>query len=146
MPRSIICPFCQEIIEDATALDAGHLACPACAEVIAPAQVELQTPELVAAARSAREKQGRMSKPRATTSDMQQAQAVMDVVGGVNLRWKDNVIQAIAIFIFVLIGAGVGPLFTNDIPSGVLVGAFAGLVLGLFLSGFVLMVYRMFRH
>jgi hypothetical protein len=145
MPRAIVCPFCQEYIEDASGLDAGRLACPACAEEITLAQVAQQTPEHIASARAAREQRGPIPKSPAA-ANLQQAQAVMDVVGGVNLRWKDNVIQGIAIFVSMLIGAGVGPLFIDEVPLGVIVGAFAGLVAGLFLSGFVLMVFRMFRH
>jgi hypothetical protein len=70
---------------------------------------------------------------------------VAETVGGVPaLRWKDNLIQAAAILASVVIGALVGFLVTFDGFFAV-VGAFAGLVGGLLLSGTVLMVVGWFR-
>jgi uncharacterized membrane protein YeaQ/YmgE (transglycosylase-associated protein family) len=146
MPRSILCPFCDEFIEDAAGFGTGRVTCPACAEVISLAQVEQQTPEWVAARRLELEKQGRVQRPRPATGQPTGAAFVTDVVLGPNLRWKDNVFQAVAIFVSLLIGASIGPLVADEVAPGVLVGAFIGLVVGLFGSGIALMIYRMFRH
>jgi hypothetical protein len=72
-------------------------------------------------------------------------QLAADTVGGVpSLRWHDNVIQAIAILASVIVGALVGFLVTFN-PMFALVGAFAGLVGGVLVSGTVLMVFGWFR-
>jgi len=72
----------------------------------------------------------------------------MDLVAGPNLRVKDNVFQAIAIFVHVLLGAVIGTFVgvAENHVVGLFMGAFAGLVIGLFVSGIALMFYRMFRH
>lgn len=79
--------------------------------------------------------------------------AVSDLVGGVNVRKKDNYFQAKFIGISVLLGAaiGVGVSFlpgTRDMPwiGGLIIGSFAGLVIGFFASGIFLMIYRGVRH
>jgi hypothetical protein len=65
---------------------------------------------------------------------------VADTVGGVpSLRWKDNVIQGVAILATVMVGTLAGFLVTFDL-IGAGIGAFAGLVGGLLVSGVVLMV------
>ncbi len=74
------------------------------------------------------------------------ARVVMDVLAGPNLRWKDNLIQGVAILVSTIIGAVVGAALVDERLGGLLVRAFAGLVIGLFVSGIILMVYRMFRH
>ena len=77
-------------------------------------------------------------------------QTVMDVVTGVNLRWKDNLIQGITIaaatLIGIPIGAAVAKSMRADVIGGLFMGGFGGLLIGLFGSGLVLMIYRMFRH
>lgn len=77
---------------------------------------------------------------------------VSDVVVGVNIRRKDNLFQAWFILVTAIIGAIIGGVvagvYGRDVPwwVGSLAGAFAGLVVGLFLSGIVLMIYRGARH
>ncbi len=75
---------------------------------------------------------------------------VADTVTGLNVRKSDNKFQAIFILVSVLVlaalGAGVAALVGEPWLAGAMTGAFAGLVLGLFASGFVLMVYRTIRH
>jgi uncharacterized membrane protein required for colicin V production len=72
-------------------------------------------------------------------------QFAADTIGGVpSLRWKDNLIQAIAILASVIVGALIGFLVTfNGLFA--LVGAFAGLVGGLLVSGIVLMILGWIR-
>ena len=71
---------------------------------------------------------------------------ISDTVTGANVRLKDNVIQAIAILVFILLGAGIGALVVEERVLGALVGAFAGLVVGFFASGIFLMIYRFVAH
>ena len=71
---------------------------------------------------------------------------VTDVVLGPNVRLRDNVIQAAILFVALLFGAAVGALLIEDRLAGCLVGAFAGLVAGLLISGIFLMIYRAIRH
>ena len=72
---------------------------------------------------------------------------ISDTVAGANVRLKDNVIQAIAILVFILLGAGIGALVVEERIAGALVGAIAGLVVvGFFASGIFLMIYRFVAH
>jgi len=56
----------------------------------------------------------------------------------------DNLAQAVAIAVSVVLGALAGLLLASGDMAGLLVGAFAGLVFGLLLSGLALMVYHLF--
>jgi hypothetical protein len=69
---------------------------------------------------------------------------VSDTVTGPNLRLKDNVIQAIAIFVCLVLGALIGGLIANG--EGAVVGGFIGLLVGLLGSGIFLMIYRAVMH
>lgn len=70
---------------------------------------------------------------------------IADKVGLVpNLRKKDNLYQAICVMAFLVIGLTVG-WFWAGWPTGVLLGALAGLVLGALLSGLVIMVLGLLR-
>ncbi len=76
---------------------------------------------------------------------------VSDTVVGINYRGKDNWFQAMFILVAVLIGAGIGAavaLMYDTLPwyGGAGIGAFGGLVVGFFLSGIILMIYRGVRH
>lgn len=78
---------------------------------------------------------------------------VSDIVVGVNVRGSDNKFQAIFIAVSVLLCAGIGAARVRfqgswQLPwyGGALIGALAGLVIGLFASGIFLMVYRTVRH
>ena len=70
---------------------------------------------------------------------------VADRIGGVpNIRKKDNLYQAAAVGVFVIIGLIVG-WFVGGWPEGVLLGALGGLIAGTLLSGLVLMVLGLRR-
>jgi len=78
---------------------------------------------------------------------------VTDTVTGVNVRWSDNRLQAIFVFISVILLSFVGAVcaIVNaqwNLPwyGGALIGSFAGLVIGIFASGIFLMIYRAARH
>ena len=68
-----------------------------------------------------------------------------DKVGGVpNLRKKDNLYQAAAIGVFLVVGLVVGGLFGDGL-QGVLLGGLAGLIGGTLISGAVLTVIGLCR-
>jgi len=71
---------------------------------------------------------------------------ISDTVLGVNVRASDNVFQAIAIFVCLVLGAGIGAAAFQDRIPAALAGGFIGLVVGLFGSGIWLMCYRAMRH
>ncbi len=78
---------------------------------------------------------------------------VSDTVVGVNMRKSDNVFQAKFIGITVLLLAAIGGVSAALNPGwnlpwfgGALIGAFAGLIIGLFASGIFLMIYRAVKH
>jgi hypothetical protein len=73
-------------------------------------------------------------------------QKVFDTLTGPNLRLRDNLIQLAAIVVGTGIGAGAGAIIAktsgNELPVGLILGGFAGLLLSLFLSGFVIGLVR----
>jgi hypothetical protein len=70
---------------------------------------------------------------------------IADKVGLVpNVRKKDNLYQAVCVLAFLLIGTAAG-WFWEGWPTGVLLGALAGLVAGTLVSGLVLMVLGLRR-
>ncbi|MCA9041447.1 MAG: hypothetical protein KDA65_13930 [Planctomycetaceae bacterium] len=77
---------------------------------------------------------------------------VTDTITGANLRKSDNVFQAKVIGICLLIGILVGVIWGAvsgeqiNMIIGSVVGGFAGVLLGLFGSGFYLMIYRTGKH
>ncbi len=78
---------------------------------------------------------------------------VSDTVTGLNVRKRDNKFQAVFIFGSVLLFATISAVITAfngqwKLPwyGGALVGAFAGLVIGVLTSGTILMFYRGMRH
>ena len=80
------------------------------------------------------------------TSDRETYNIVTDLGTGVNVRLRDNLLQAAAIVICLILGALVGLLVASERIAGVLIGGFLGMVLGLFASGIFLMIYRFLRH
>jgi hypothetical protein len=82
---------------------------------------------------------------RGGSSDRDVYHVVTDTVIGPNLRWKDNVFQAIAILACAAFGALVAWLTWKGAGEA-LAGAFLGLLAGLFGSGIFLMIYRAVRH
>jgi hypothetical protein len=71
---------------------------------------------------------------------------VSDTAVGVNVRWKDNLFQAAAIFVCLVLGAAIGWFTTRDGATGAVAGGFFGLLVGLFGSGIVLMIFRAVMH
>lgn len=78
---------------------------------------------------------------------------VTDTVTGVNLRWSDNKFQAVFVASSVAVLAPLGAALAALNPSwnlpwfgGAGVGAFAGLVFGVFTSGIWLGIYRFIQH
>ena len=78
---------------------------------------------------------------------------VSDTVIGLNVRMSDNIIQGLIILITVILLATTGAIVALLNPdwglpwlTAVMMGAFAGLVIGFFASGVFLMVYRTVRH
>ena len=70
---------------------------------------------------------------------------VADKIGGVpNVRKKDNLYQAVAIGVFMIVGVVVGG-FLGEWPEGVLLGGLAGLIAGTLISGAVLTVVGLCR-
>ena len=68
-----------------------------------------------------------------------------DKIGGVpNVRKKDNLYQAAAIGVFLIVGVVVGGFF-GEWPEGVLLGGLAGLIAGTLISGAVLAVIGLCR-
>ena len=88
---------------------------------------------------------GATAPPR---SGREQYNVIADTVIGPNLRVKDNVIQAVAIGVCLILGIVVGAMIVrpNDRSMGIVFGALAGLLVGLFGSGIFLMIYRGVRH
>jgi hypothetical protein len=98
------------------------------------------------------EKLARNAGTRTVSSGVADYNIVSDTVTGVNFRLKDNVFQAIFVFLTVIASSIVGAVLPslNDWNlawfEGALAGAFAGLILGILTSGTILMVYRAIRH
>lgn len=90
---------------------------------------------------------GPLSKPESNQDSMATYHKVADTVGGVpNLRLKDNVVQTIVVLASAMLGALVGCtlIWTKTIDWELYLaagaGGIAGLILGTFVSGLVLMV------
>ena len=81
---------------------------------------------------------------RKQLSGREQYNIVTDLATGVNVRWRDNLFQALAILAFIIIGGLVGWLLGNG--PGLLGGAIIGMIAGWLISGTVLMIYRAVRH
>ena len=79
-------------------------------------------------------------------SDRETYNLVSDTVIGANVRFKDNLYQAICIFVALILGAGIGYLVMTDRILGAVLGGFIGLLVGLFGSGIFLMIFRAIKH
>ncbi len=88
-------------------------------------------------------------------SDGEVLTIVSDTLVGPNVRLKDNLYQAIAIGVCLLVGAATGAaigFFANTeeralaTVGGAVLGGFLGMVLGLLGSGAFLAFYRLLRH
>ena len=68
-----------------------------------------------------------------------------DKIGGVpNVRKKDNLYQAAAIGVFLIVGVIVG-WAVGGWPEGVLLGVLGGLIAGILISGVILMIVGLWR-
>lgn len=85
-------------------------------------------------------------QPTDAMTGRQTYNVISDIGTGANVRLKDNVIQAIVILICLVLGAAIGALVASERVIGALAGGFAGLLVGLFGSGFFLMVFRAIQH
>lgn len=93
------------------------------------------------------------SEPAGPSAERAAYNVVSDTVTGLNVRKSDNAFQARFIAASVLLAAGIAAVLASLNPSwnlpwygGALIGSFAGLVGGLFLSGIALMIYRAVQH
>lgn len=85
--------------------------------------------------------------PPQRTEEQQEYNLITDLVAGPNLRKSDNVFQLKAIGLCIPLGAAIGYFVSKfDRPTGIIAGAFFGLLAGLFGSGTYLMIYRAIRH
>jgi hypothetical protein len=71
---------------------------------------------------------------------------IADTVAGSNLRLWDNLVQGGAVLVGLGIGALVGGVMGEFETPAILIGGAIGLVVGLFVSGILLMIYRLVRH
>lgn len=87
--------------------------------------------------------QGELQHPPGTApakSALDGYHSIAETVGGMpSLRWKDNLYQAAFVSIGAVVGAGIGWFTTKDTVAAML-GAIAGLIVTVVLSGVVLMV------
>lgn len=81
---------------------------------------------------------GEMTKPRSSAGReaFETYQNVVETAGGLSLRLRDNLIQGAFIGVVTVLSAGIGYIFWKG--PGALVGAFAGALGSLLLSGVVL--------
>ena len=86
------------------------------------------------------------SAPEARRSGRETYYMVADNLTGPNLRWRDNLYQALAIGVCILLGTGGGAFLSEDRMVGAILGGVVGAALGLFVSGIFLMVYRGVQH
>ncbi len=71
---------------------------------------------------------------------------VTDTVAGPNLRWRDNLYQAIAIFVMTVISVVIVSVLAQNVFAGLVLGTIAGLTVGLIVTSIFLMIYRGYRH
>jgi len=85
---------------------------------------------------------GRGEEPGDGLTGRQQDNLSSDAVTDINVRPKDNVVQALTIIVCLAFGAGVGAVVRDERVVGALVGGVIGLIVGCFGSGIALMIYR----
>ena len=136
-PQQFKCGSCNALIT----IEGQPGFCPQCGEPIVVAVPEAGQPPGPAAGRG--------------LSERESLNVVTDTVVGPNLRVKDNLYQAIAIGISVLLCAGVGALIAVRVSpdngrmaalGGAIAGGIVGLIVGTLGSGMFLMIYRFVRH
>ena len=75
---------------------------------------------------------------------IEQYNVIADTVTGVNIHFKDNMVQLISCIIGLVLGGIIGFIFGKWIGLGV--GCFVGLISGTLISGFYIMIYRLIMH
>jgi hypothetical protein len=85
-------------------------------------------------------------QPPQNLTGRQAYNVVSDTVTGLNVRWKDNVFQAVGALVCGVI-AFIVVLFisNNDLGVAILAGV-GGLIVGVFVVGVFLMIYRGVKH
>jgi hypothetical protein len=83
--------------------------------------------------------------PQETLTSKHAYNLVSDLGTGVNLRWRDNLLQALCIFVCLVLGVLIGFAIARG-PEGAILGGAAGLLVGLFGSGIFLMIFRALQH
>ena len=135
--QQIKCSHCDAVIPHE---DQGGF-CPRCGEPIVVAVPEDAQPA------------GSASQPR--LSDREALNVMTDTVVGPNVRLRDNLYQALAIGIAVLLGAGAGAVIGLvagpddrgfNAAAGAVCGGIVGLLVGTLGSGLFLAIYRLVRH
>jgi len=67
----------------------------------------------------------------------------LQITGEPNLRWRDNLYQALAVLVGILFGVAIGVrVFEGRQQLGVAIGGVCGTLVGLFISGIYLMILR----
>ena len=84
--------------------------------------------------------------PQEPVTGQQAYNLVTDTIAGPNVRLKDNLFQALAIFFCLLLGVGIGCLVVTERVAGAVLGVVVGLLVGLLGSGLFLMIYRAVQH
>ena len=135
--QQIKCLHCDAVIPDE---DQGGF-CPRCGQPIVVAVPEHAQPPSAA--------------PEPALSGREALNVMTDTVIGPNVRFRDNLYQAIAIGIFVLLGAGAGAVIglvagpdqrAFNAAAGAACGGILGLLVGTLGSGLFLAIYRLVRH
>jgi len=85
-------------------------------------------------------------KPDDDLTGRQKYNIVSDTVTGVNVRLKDNVIQALAILVFIALGAAIGAVLIEARVAGAVIGGLIAIFAGWIASGVFLMIYRAVMH
>ncbi|EDY19131.1 hypothetical protein CfE428DRAFT_3308 [Chthoniobacter flavus Ellin428] len=78
--------------------------------------------------------------------DVLEEQGFFDAWLSPNMRVRDNVLQGLFTLLCVFVLSVWGFFFENHTFEGFLHGTIAGLVVGFLVSGFFLMLYRVFRQ
>jgi hypothetical protein len=87
-----------------------------------------------------------MSDPHKPMTGKQTYHVITDTVTGANLRWKDNLFQAVGTVVLTAVGAGIAYALAEEPLPAMLIGALGGLIAGALLTGVILMIYRAVKH